>query len=156
MTTPTPFPDCIMNVLETNLKTIEGVTVVHQRELEPNDSNGDVGVSMDSWHPLEYEIGGIGSSLGAYVLVIEHLVKHSNRESGWVEHRNVARSIRSMLAVNADVRVALGALVHVSTDPSYTERMMKWTLEQRNASNQINRDFYFVSGTTVTFETEVI
>ena len=40
--------------------------------------------------------------------------------------------------------------------PEYRERLMKWHLEQRFAQNKIANAFYFVSGTTVTFQTETI
>lgn len=151
------FPECILDVLETRLETIEGVTSVFRRELEPTDPNGSIGLCFELWTPIDVEMGGRGGfdpSLSSYVIQIEHMVKNAKREDGHLEHRRVARSIRAMLYRDATTQVEFRQLAHISAD--FHERLMKWSLEQRFAANKIGNAFYFVSGTTVTFETETV
>lgn len=152
--TTAPFPDCIFNVISPHLARIRGVSAVHVRPLEPNDNNGALGIALDSWQPVEYEIGDTGPTLANYVVTIEHLIKNANREDGYKEHRSAARSIRSMLYRDPDVVVPLRGLVHEDDDT--IERLMKWDVEQRFASNDINKSFYFVSITIVTFQTSTL
>jgi hypothetical protein len=150
------FPECIMDVLVDQLETIEGVTNVFRRELDPTDPNGSVGLCFELWTPVEVEMGGRGfdPTLSNYVIQIEHLVKHAKREEGNLQHRTVARSIRSMLYRDQATQVRFRQLAHINADVH--ERLMKWSIEQRFASNKIASAFYFVSGTTVTFQTETV
>ena len=150
-----PFPECILDVLVTRFKTIDGVSEVFKRDLAPTDPNGSIGACFEMWSPVATEMsGGYGPTISAYAIQITHLVKHSEREPGAKQHRSVARAIRSMLYQDPTTTLSLRQLTH--TDPAYTERMMKWELEQRFASNQIERAFYFVSETTATFQTETV
>jgi hypothetical protein len=145
------FPECIFDVLKPHLKKLNGVQDVYERELDQNDMNGAVGLYLDGWDPIDYEIGDVGPSISEYVINIEHLTKFAAREEGNLVHRSVARSIRSMLYRDTAVTVPLRQLVRVGD--AHTERLMKWTLAQRFASNNIQGSFYFMSVTTVYFQT---
>jgi hypothetical protein len=152
------FPDCLLLVLKERITTIKGVSGVHLRELTPEDENGSVGITFEAWMPnqdsLEMGGGHMDSTLSDYVINIEHLVKHANREEGLAAHRSVARSIRSMLYRDPGTQVRLRQLAFVGAE--YRERLQRWSLEQRFANNQIKTAFYFVSGTTITFQTETV
>ena len=150
------FPEGLLDTLVDRLGTIQGVSNVYKRELEPTDPNGSIGVSFELWQPVLVEMGGGGfdPSLSDYTVQIEHLVKHAHREEGSQVHRTLARSIRSMLYRDEATQLAFRQLAFVG--PEYRERLMKWHLEQRFAQNKIANAFYFVSGTTVTFQTETI
>lgn len=154
MTTDIEFPDCVLEVLAARLRTLPGVNEVVIRPLDPTDGNGTIGLTAVGWEPVEYEIGGHGPTLSEYSVVIEHLVKHSDRVEGNRLHRSVARSVRMMLYRDTDTQVALRQIVHQT--PDSRERMMKWSLFQRFASNEINRSFFFVSATTMNFQTELV
>lgn len=147
------FPDNIFDVLRPRLEQIRGVSDVYDRELNETDKNGSVGLSLDNWEPIEYEIDGNlgGPSIAAYTVNIEHLTKFASREEGNITHRSVARSIRSMLYHDSQTTVPLRQLAF--TREGRTERLMKWTVSQRFVSNNISGSFFFVSLTTVTFQT---
>jgi len=137
MATDVPFPDCIIEVLKTRLGTISGVSGVLVRPLEPTDPNGSVAVTFELWQPVQIEMGtgrGFDPSLSDYVLHIEHMVKHAEREAGYLQHRTVATKIRSMLYRDTDTQVAFRQLAYI--DSLVHERLMKWSLEQRFAANQ--------------------
>lgn len=151
------FPDSIMDVLEERLITIDGVTNVFQRDIAPTDPNGSLGIVYELWTPgSDIEMGQRYSTptLGNYHIVLTHMVKHTNREEGEAQHRLVAHRIRSMLYRDAETQLALAQLRDQT--PDYTERMMKWGIEQRFAAGNIKGSFYFASDTTVIFETETV
>lgn len=148
------FPDNIIEKLQELLISIDGVNVVLDSDLVPSDPNGAVGVTFDSWRPIDYEIGSHGPAISEYSLVITHLVKSMARAAGEAESRSVARSIRSMLYRDPITRDALGQLAHTDIDLGSIERTLKWELDQKFIGNKINSSFYFVSETQLRFQTQ--
>ena len=152
------FPEGIIDGLQTLLATIDGVTEVHDRDLTPKDRNGDIGIVYFGWSQTEEpEMGTqvFDSPYANYEFRISHMVKHANRPQGLEQQRLVARAIRSMLAHDPAAKVAL--LPQVNASDHYTERLKRWNVQgQAFADDFIDKAFFFVSETSVTFQTETV
>lgn len=152
------FAELAIDTLATHFAAVEGVTSVVKRSLNPADANGILGVSLDSWTPLDYEMGGRGflePSLVQYMFGVEHLVKWATAAEGNKVHREVAKAVRLMLYRDPDVQVSLRQL---SVDEGTSrERFQRFYVgDQRFASNEIQGAFVFLSATVLVIETEIV
>lgn len=150
------FPYAPVEIVAPYLTPLPGVEAVVTRPLTPDDPNGSVGISALDWFPVDNEIGADEPTICRYMYRIETLVKIAgDREEGQVSSSLLARSIRSMLYRNTDVRIRLGQLREV-TD-GRIERVQKWGIQQqRYASNHLSGTFLFVSTTDWWVETETV
>ena len=151
------FPDGIVEALIPLMETIDGITQTVDRDPVPNDKNGTLGIAFLGWRSIDHEMGQghFGSAISVYEFRLTHLIKHSNRSDGLKEQRLVARAIRSMLAHDPASKVALLPQVH--TNANYTERLKRWDVGgQEFADDFIDKAFFFVSETQVTFQTETV
>lgn len=151
------FAELAIDALATHFATVEGVSSVVKRNLNPADANGILGISIDSWTPVDYEMGGRGflePSVVQYMFAVEHLVKWATAAEGNKVHREVAKAVRLMLYRDPAVQVSLRQL---SVDEGTSrERFQRFYVgEQRFASNEINGAFVFLSATVLVIETEI-
>lgn len=152
------FAELAIDALGAHFATVEGVSSVLKRSLNPTDANGVLGLVCDSWTPLDYEMGGRGfmePSLVQYMFGVEHLVKWATAAEGNKVHREVAKAVRLMLYRDPAVQVSLRQL---SVDEGTSrERFQRFYVgEQRFASNEIQGAFVFLSATVLVIETEIV
>src|SRR5687767_9909416 len=105
------FPDNVTEELSISFATIVDPPVtVFKRPLEGGDPNASVGITAIDWQPGEYVIGQYDPAVATYLYVIQGFIKHSNTAEGIALHNKLAKTIRTMLYRDADLRVRLGAL----------------------------------------------
>jgi hypothetical protein len=152
------FQELLIDALATTLVRTMGVSEIVKRSLNPLDVHGTLGICLDEWLPLDYEMGGDGSlepSTSKYLMSIQHLVKYGVQEDGERLHREVAKAVRLMLYRDPDVQVSLRSLV--VQDTTRRERILKfYVVAQRYASNEMKGTFVFLSSTEFVVETETV
>lgn len=153
----TIFPEQLILVIATAIGTIDGVSEVKQAPLASVDQNGAAAVFCPEIIPGIVEMDGslsLEPTFKSYMLLVQHLVKHSSREDGYRIHSNVAKSIGLMLYRDQSLQVALRALVE-NLGP--IERFKDIRLgPQRFASNDIDGMANFLSVTDVIVTTETL
>lgn len=149
----TPFPVCIVEVLAEFLENVPGVDTVMQRPLWPTDPHASVGVSAADWSPVDMQIGQYDPAIAAYSVTIETLVNVSNEVEGRNMTAEMAKSIRTMLYRDANLRVRLAQTQEVAN--GVREHVSHWKIRaQRFASNKVRSSFLYVSTTDLIVETE--
>lgn len=149
----------VCDIIKARVNLIDGVENVVLRSLNMVDPNGTLGISVDDWSPLEWEMTGPGISeptLQMYTLSIQHFVKWGTAEEGERKHREVAKAIRLMLYRDPDFQVSLRQLFVQEDDRR--ERTQRFSItDQKYASNDAgNNIFMFMSVTVLTVETETV
>lgn len=152
------FAELAIDTLATHFASVDGVASVVKRSLNPADGNGLLGVTIDTWTPIDYEMGGRGflePSVVQYLFAVEHIVKWASAAEGNKVHREVAKAVRLMLYRDPNVQVSLRQL---SVDEGTSrERFQRFYVgEQRFASNEIKGAFVFLSATVLVIETEIV
>jgi hypothetical protein len=153
------YVEQVMDLMKTSLAQLEGVENIVLRSLNPLDPNGTLGIALDGWNPLMWEMGGPGNAeptTQRYVLSVQHYLKYGSREDGERIHREVAKAVRLMLYRDPDFQVSLRSLS--VTEASRKERTLRFNVtEQRYASNETGQSlFLFMSVTTIEIETETV
>lgn len=154
------FPENILDVFETKFITIPGVSLIVKRNIRQADPNGTVALCVDEWIGLEEEQnpqGNFEPTLTQHNLAIVHMVKDGSKETGELNHRNVAKFIREMLYRDPAMQLALRSLLEVSDDATHRTRPLRWSVTgQKFASNEIDSMFVSISSTEVSFVTETV
>lgn len=154
------YVEQLLAFLKDRFTLTTGVMNVVLRSLSITDPNGTLGISVDDWTPVEWEMSGDGNlepTLQVYTFSIQHFVKWVNAEEGERIHREVAKAIRLMLYRDPAFQVSLRALV-VQED-NRKERTQKLNItDQKYASNNDSNSniFMFMSVTVFTVETETV
>ena len=153
------YVEQVCDLLKTYIMNVKGVENIVLRSLNMVDPNGTLGISVDDWTPIEWEMTGSGMSeptIQMYTLSIQHFVKWGNAEEGERIHREVAKAVRLMLYRDPAFQVSLRALV-VQEDQR-KERTQRFNItDQKYASNDAgNNIFMFMSVTVLTVETETV
>lgn len=159
MGVPQSYIEELIDSIATWIRNVENVENVVLRSLNTTDKNGTVGIAVDDWTPMDWEMAGAGSqepTTQRYTLSIQHLVKYGKQEEGKRIHREVAKAIRLMLYRDPDFQVSLRTL-HVTED-SRKERTLRFNItDQRYASNEAGAaGFLFMSVTNIAVETETV
>lgn len=153
------FPESIVDALKAHLgpdddgvPQVEGITAAFARQLRRSDVNGGLGIHVDDWVAIDYEMGGTGllrPTVKEYNLTLAHMVKNLAEEPGAKTHREVAKSLLAMLVEQSPLTVALRQLVGIGD--TYTERIDKWQVPgQKFADNEIEGSFVYLSATELT------
>ena len=152
------FGEVAINALANVLGHTQGVGTVLRRSLNQTDANGALGICLDKWEPLDFEMGVPGfmePTLSQWVFSVQHMVKHVNQEDGEAVHREVAKAVRLMLYRDPEVQVSLRSLYVV--EDGRRERFQRFRVtDQRYASNEIKGTFVFLSVTELVIETETV
>lgn len=152
------FPENIVALLAEHLGKLEGVTAVVRRSLNMTDPHGTLGITVDSWRPLESEMGVATQepTIVQHSLALEHVVKADSAEVGHQLHRDTAKTFRLMLYRDPALNVALRQLNAASGD-GHVERILKWEIPaQEFANNEIASAFVFMSSTEILVTTETL
>ncbi len=152
---PDTFPDNVLWVVASRLQSLDGITNVVIRSLNPTDPNGTAGVDADEWQSEDYEMGPLGfePTIKEYLGTIQLVVKDANAEEGRRLHRVLSKRMAAMLYRDEALNVALRGLVE--REAGRGERLMQWkVMGQRFASNEINGTFVSMSATEFSFTTE--
>lgn len=148
----------VIDVIAERIAIVPNVENVVLRSLNTVDANGTLGIAVDDWTPVEWEMTGDGvnePTIQRYTLSIQHLVKWGKQEEGERIHREVAKAVRLMLYRDPPFQVSLRSLV-VQED-SRKERTLRFNIiDQKYASNDAGSSgFLFISVTNFTVESEV-
>lgn len=148
------FPDNLVNEFKTSLAQLPGIETVVGRALRMSDPNASAGVFATEWLPGEMGIGKPREPLdNRYTIVIQLLIKHMNEEEALAQHSVLSKSIRVMVYRDADLQVRLPQLSEESS--GVRERVLKWGVRaQRFLSNELDKQFLFLSSTEVVVTTE--
>lgn len=151
------YQDQLLDLIAARVIAVDDVNVVVLRSLNSTDAHGTLGLSVDDWAPLEYEMGGpvpYEPSVQRYNLSLQHIVKWAKQEEGERKHREVAKAIRLMLYRDTDFQVSLRSLfVQENSRREGTRRF--YITDQRYAQNLAAGVFLYMSVTGLAIETEV-
>lgn len=152
------FAEGVIDLFSQYATTVEGVSQVVKRSLNSLDVHGTLGVCLDQWQPIDYEMIGLGvmePSTAQYTFSVQHVVKWGTQEDGEKLHREVAKAVRLMLYRNPELQVSLRSLVVDEDDRRERFQKLRVT-DQRYASNEMKGTFVFLSVTELVIETETV
>lgn len=153
------FPNNIVEVLATNLKFIDAEVPVVKRRLYATDAVQAIGVSAAMWTPdqASYEMRGPQFSgiptISRYDVGIMCMVRDMDQERGGRAHAELTKHVQRMVMGDPVLGDSLRALV--SNLYGLPERLKRWHIENtRFLSEELDKEFTYLSTTTVRFETE--
>jgi hypothetical protein len=149
----------VVDLIRKRATKVDHVSNVVLRSLNTVDPTETLGIAVDDWTPIDWEMAGDGSqepTTQRYSLTLQHVIKWGKQEEGERFHREVAKAIRLMLYRDHDFQVSLRSL-YVQED-SRRERTLRFNVtDQRYASNDAGTSgFVFLSVTTIIIETETV
>jgi hypothetical protein len=152
------FPGDIVVILKAQLSDSLGASVTPTmlgRPLRPSDPHLSIGIYSVDWRPDQYELGQFSPATANYEYRIEVLVKDADEERGRTLHGNYAKSIRTMLYEDADLKVALA---QASDSLAGTlERVQRWGVrQQRFLNNEVDGKFLYLASTEFFVGTETV
>lgn len=149
------FPTNVIDVLHPLMEQLDGIKHVYKRQIEPVDPDSSLGLTYFDWTPEDLELGGFGPTLSTYRFGAQVMVKHTNEEDGTRLHVELATRVRRAFWQDLSVRAALSALV--VEDGDWKERVQRWGVtQQRFASDQVDRQFLFLSMLEFFVQTESV
>jgi len=153
------FGERVLDLIKPFAEKLEGVDLVVLRNVMLMDVNGTLGIALDNWIPLEWEMAGQGTqepTTSTYAFSIQHLVKWANAENGERIHREVAKAVRLMLYRDPDLQLSLRSLY--VQEESRKERMLRYhvTNQRFGTTEAVNGTFVFMSITELLCETETV
>ncbi len=153
------FPNNIVEVLATNLAFIDVDVPVIKRRLYATDPVQAIGCTAAMWTPEQssYELRGPAlagvPTLQRYDIAIQGMIRDMDETRGMRAHAELVNRLQKFVMGDADLRVALHALV--STLYGVSESLKKWHIEaSRYMSEEVEGQHIYLSTTTVRFETE--
>ena len=152
------FPDNVTEILVDVLGSIADPKVMgaFDRPLLSTDPEVSIGVTAIDWQPRDFVIGQYDPAVASYLYVIQGFIKHSDTAEGIAAHNKLAKTIRTMLYRNQNLRVRLGELNVTSLGA--TERTQRMGIrQQRFLSNEAPQGtFLYLSTTEFWLETEIV
>lgn len=160
MTEGFEFSDAVIERIANALKLRSLIDHVHLRHLDKADGSRSVGLELEEWLPIEYEIDGNdfeSAAIASYTFNIEYFVKTTDKIDGQRLNRTASKDIRLMLERDPDLRVALRQLTERGED-GRVERFLQMprVSGQRFGDGLIDGQFNYLSATTFTIVTETI
>lgn len=153
----TDFPNNVVLILAEEFKKIPPLDTyaVLKRPLRPSDPSLAVAVAASMWEPEDYEVGQPDPSLSRYVFALQCMIKHGEEQEGLAAHAALSKMIRDQFHRNPAIRARLGMLNKVSGP--VIERVGRfWITRQQFISQELNREFLYVSALELWVETETI
>jgi hypothetical protein len=153
----TDFPNNIVMVLGEEFRKIPPLDTypVLLRPLRPSDPSLAVAVAASLWEPEANEIGQPDPAVSRYVFALQCMVKHGDEVQGLAAHAALSKKVRDQFYRNPALRARLSVLRKV--DGGVTERVQRfWIQRQQFISQELEREFLYVSALELWVETETV
>lgn len=152
------FPDNVVEVMVEEFAKIDGVDpgMVFDRPLESTDPAPSIAVVAADWMPNDFVIGQSDPAVSTYLILIQSMIKHTDKSTGIRQHSQLAKSVRMMLYRNQELRVRLTQLNE--TSQGIKERTQRLGIrQQRFLTNEHPQGtFLFLSTSEFWLETEAV
>lgn len=156
----TVFPGNVSIALKACLDLIDAEVKVFLRPLLATDGIQAIGCyeteavpNIESLEMRGYVMGAQQPVLTTYDFNVMSMVVHSDQMIGIAQHSTLAKRVRSTVANNPDLDVALKALA--STEFGRVERAQRWGFRRQSfQTGDLNGMFLFVSVSEFWLETE--